>query len=142
MDGSGVVYDDHPRHAWRGMEYGFELKGVSTFQFQKIKKDNSGPLDKHLRQVSRYFLMGGFGLFIIIYEDKTTQEYLEWVVEPEPELIEEQRAELITLNDAVDRKKLPPQLPECAVRKGAFRDCSYGGVRGVCETVQQWKDVK
>jgi hypothetical protein len=145
MDGSGIVPMDHPRARWRGQEFGFELKGDSTFLFQSHKAN--GPKEDHLNQVARYFLMSGFKLFVILYEDKSTQEWHEWVFDAdEPEMrqrIEDQRAELDRLNHAVDREKLPPMLPECVKRGQAFRSCGFGGVGGVCLAHQNkdWPDI-
>lgn len=136
MDGSGVVPNDHPRPAWRNQEFGFELKGVSTFQFATLKSD--GPLLKHKRQVARYFLASGFPLFVILYEDKTTQAWKEWVIEADdPEmkqLILEQRVELEALNVAVDTKVLPPMLDDCQKQRGPIfnKECPYGGRSGRC----------
>jgi hypothetical protein len=142
VDGYGVVPDDHPRNVWQGQEFGFELKGVSTFQFGRYKDD--GPKSDHLDQVARYFLMSGWPLFSIMYEDKTTQSTFEWVIEAEdPDMqqrIEAQREELRALNDAVQTKTIPPRLPECArLRGNTFSECPFGrSVTGPCATVSLW----
>lgn len=130
LDGRGEVPMDHAVTRWRGLEFGFELKGVSTFQFQKYKYD--GPERKHLLQVHHYFVLGNFDLFVIIYEDKTTQETKEWVIEPDPVLLAEAQADIDALALSVENKTLDPQLPECAQRKGLWSDCPYGK-NGKCQ---------
>lgn len=140
MDGLGVVPDDHPRTQWRGEEFGFELKGVSSFQFPKLKK--SGPLEKHRQQVDRYFLMSGMKLFVIMYEDKTTQEFKEWVIERDETRVEAQRQELSDLNQSVETRKLPPMLPACALGQGPeWADCQFGGRGGTCIRAGEWPRV-
>lgn len=139
-DGVGIVPDDHPRQPWRGKEFGVEIKGVSTFQFQQYS--TNGPKESHLFQVDRNFLLGGFGLYVVIYEDKTTQRWHEWVLEPDPKRIDAQRQELAELNDAIDNKALHPMLPECVKRVGAFRECPFGGATGPCVKAGTWPRIK
>lgn len=130
MDGEGVVPDDHPRERWRGLEYGFELKGLNSWGFKAL----NGMKEAHLDQVHRYFLSGGHPLFVIIYENKDNQQWHEWVIEPDPDRLRKQQDELNTLNDAVDHKRLLPMLPECRERKGEdWRNCAYAGRGGICE---------
>lgn len=142
MDGSGVVPMDHPRTEWRGEEFGFELKGVSGYMFPKMR--DSGPNEAtHLRQVARYFLMTGFKLFSIVYEDKSTQEWKEWVVDSESDqmqrLMNEERGTLQWLNKSIDDRKLPPKLAPCAKQKGEqWRSCPMGGDDGSCLAAGEW----
>lgn len=142
LDGTGIVPDDHPRVEWRGEEFGFELKGVSTFLFPKYK--DAGPREEdHLQQIGRYFLKQGYRLFVVIYEDKSTQEWKEWVVDAESDqmqkIINRQREELECLNDSVDRKQLPLMLPACASKTGkTFQECPMGGVNGPCALAGSW----
>lgn len=142
LDGIGIVPNDHPRIDWRGEEFGFELKGVSTYLFPKYK--DAGPKETdHLQQVARYFLKQGYRLFVIIYEDKSTQEWKEWVIDAESEMmkkiIADQKGELEWLNDSVNRKKLPVMLHECSKLKGTtFNGCPMGGPNGPCATAGEW----
>lgn len=139
MDGLGIVPDDHPRVDWRGKTFGFELKGVSTFQYGTYAKKGAVPKRDHLNQVSRYFLSSGVDLFVIIYEDKTTQAWTEWVIEPNAQLVEEQRVELDALNESVEDEVLPEQLPGCAKRTGPdWNSCPFAGAGGICETARTW----
>lgn len=137
MDGMGVVPMKHPNPAWRGLEFGFELKGVSPFLFQQYKGNQAK--EEHRGQVDRYFLSSGLGLFVIIYENKATQEWIEWVYEPEPARVSLSKDELVRLNRSVDSHKLPDKLPECVKRKGkVFQDCPYGGQSGCCAQSGTW----
>ena len=140
MDGAGVVPDDHPVERWRGMEFGWELKGVNTFQYKKMLE----PPDKFLNQINRYFLSGGFDLFVLIAEDKSSQEWREWVIEPDPERIEAQRQELVMLNELATTRTLPVMKPGCVDHtdpdwKKGF--CPYSGNGGTCVSADTWEDV-
>lgn len=140
-DGIGIVPDTHPRRVWRGKDYVFELKGISTFQFGKVKDE--GVLPKHLKQVHRYFLSGGFDLAVIIYEDKTTQNWHEVVIEPDDRLLDESRRELEALNSAIVRKQLHDMLPECRALKGAtWHDCGFGAATRTCPRAGRWPRLK
>lgn len=136
MDGVGTVPTDHPREEWRHLEFGFELKGANTFTYKTIVAE--GPL-RYLSQVHRYFLSGGYDLFAIVVEDKNSQDWTEWVIEPDPELLVEQRAELDVLNRAVDTETLPSMLVTCRKQVGeVFRNCSFGGRHGPCVAATRW----
>ena len=141
VDGVGEVSHSHPYPAWRGKEFGFELKGISTFQFAKIR--DNGPLDKHLKQVHRYFLSGGFDLFVIVYEDKTTQAFEEFVIEPDQQLLAGSKRELVILNEAIAKKELHGMLPDCQRARGPeWQDCAFGGQHGLCQRAGLWPRLK
>lgn len=130
LDARGVVPDNHAQVRWRGLEYGVEVKGVSTFQFSELKKN--GMLHKHKKQVHHYFVLGCFDLFIVIYEDKTTQDFHEWVVEPEQALLEEAEKEIWELRNAVRTGQMHPMLPGCRRHDAVWKECGYGE-NGRCE---------
>jgi hypothetical protein len=137
MDGLGVVPDDHPNLSWRGLEFGFELKGVNGFQFSKLIQQPL-PKEEHLDQVDRYFLSSGVDLFVVLYECKLTQRTHEWVITRDEQRIQESAYELDELNAAVDQEELHPQLRSCSARMGPYwQSCPYAGKGGVCET---WRD--
>lgn len=144
MDGLGLVGSDHPNVMWRDEDFGMELKGVSTFVFQRIEKGDRDIKAEHLRQVHRYFILsGGIKLFVIIYEDKTTQRWLEWVVTPDPALLAEQERELDVLNNAIDQRRLHPMLSMCKQGVGQqWNDCKYGGRGGPCQRAGTWPGLK
>jgi hypothetical protein len=138
MDGIGQVPSDHPNKKWRDLSFGFELKGVSPYQYHKYLEDKVK--DAHRKQVGRYFLSSGFELFVIVYENKATQEWFEWVVEPDKKILDEAKTELALLNSAVDAKRLPDMLPGCKTRKGdEWKDCPFAGKTApVCPAMGLW----
>jgi hypothetical protein len=143
MDGRGVVPLTHPKDQWRGLEYGFELKGMNTYAYNPASAKPQAK-DDHLEQVHRYFLSGGFDLFVIVYEDKNTQAWKEWVIEPDPARLASQELELDRLNYAVDTETIPDMLPECTKQSGdTFRNCPFGGKGGICvKQGKEWPTTK
>ncbi len=138
MDGVGTVPSDHKNESWRDLEFGFELKGTNSYVFRKALETNQ-PKEEHLDQVHRYFLVGGFDLFVIVYENKDNQEWLEWVIEPDPKRLAAQEKELNELNGFVDQQQIPPMLPGCKTQTGKeWEWCPYAGKTGVCVQRDQW----
>lgn len=147
MDGTGIVPATHANKSWRNKTFGFELKGVNPFLFKKIadtQEDQVLPAFKieHKQQVHRYFLTSRVDLFIIVYEDKATQNWIEWVIEPDDDFVEESRRELVLLNRAVDRKSLPHMLTDCRKSKGDlfWNDCPFGTLNGPCVATRNWPE--
>lgn len=137
MDGIGIVPDDHPNVEWRSREFGFELKGMNSYGYKYASA--SGVKEDHLNQIHRYFLSGGFDLFVVIYENKDNQEWTEWVVTPDESRMEAQRLELQSLNEHVSQKTLPLMLPDCAKKQGNnWKWCQFAGETGVCVRRDQW----
>ena len=137
MDGLGIVPDDHPRERWRGLEFGWELKGINSNGYRYAL--TNGVKEDHLNQIHRYFLSGGMDLFVVIYENKDTQEWKEWVIEPDQKRLEAQQAELDALNGYADQELLPPILSECLSGTGKTAQwCPFGGKTGVCLRRDQW----
>lgn len=144
VDGVGFTGDLPIREEWKNKTFGFELKGMNPFVYQKWA---SGPRPlkpnpKHLHQMGSYFLSGGFDLFIYIVEDKATQSWEEVVVEPDPRMIKESEEEIVFLNKCVDNQTLPPILQECQDREGAFKGCPYGQTKkgSVCLRTKEWDE--
>lgn len=98
----------------------FELKGISNFT-----ATISEPKPEHLLQVHTYFFGTGWDVCSLVYEDKKTQEWKEFVIRPEPMLMRAVRRELQVLNEAVEEQELPDVLPECRAKTGAFKTCPY-----------------
>ena len=137
-DGVGEVPMDHPRVEWRGKEFGFELKGVSTFQFAKHVKDDK-PIPKHVEQIRRGMLISGTPLWVLLYEDKTTQRTHEWVIERDPVHDKRHRAQLTELNASVTNRKLFPLLDDCKKRKGTgWSECPFGKDTMICPKAGDW----
>lgn len=128
MDGVGTTPDTNKREDWRGKRYGFELKSMNSYGYdQAVKLDKIK--DDHLAQIHRYFLLTGMELFIYIIENKDTNRWHEWVVEPDMEMLESSRRELASLNDALRVEELPAVRQSCAAKIGpAYRGCPYASV--------------
>lgn len=129
MDGQGTVPANHPMLGWRNEEFGFELKGVNPFTYSKIMKKKI-IMDDHMEQIQRYMLISGLKLFVVIYENKGTNEYFEWVIPADSQMQEDSRAELEVLNDSVDQQLLPEPLPSCLLAMGdSWKGCPYAGTQ-------------
>jgi hypothetical protein len=133
VDAVGRVPLDHPRDHWRGLEFGVELKGMNEWPFKKMVEADD-QVEKHKGQFGRYFLSGGFDLFIVLYENKNTNTWKEWVFERSDVDLDAVRAELVELNAAVDNHQLHDPLPSCKARMGShWTACPFNGKGGICE---------
>ena len=102
-----------------------------------------GLKEEHLNQIHRYFLVGGFDLFVVIYENKDNQEWTEWVVTPEPKRLKQQEEELSRLNQAVETETLPVMLQGCQTRNSQeWKQCPFAGNQGVCVQAQSYNQVQ
>ena len=141
-----IFYDGTWRHLrWQatllGLEFGFELKGTNSFVYRKAVE--VGLKEEHLNQIHRYFLVGGFDLFVVIYENKDNQEWTEWVVTPEPKRLKQQEEELSRLNQAVETETLPVMLQGCQTRNSQeWKQCPFAGNQGVCVQAQSYLQVQ
>lgn len=87
---------------------------------------------KHLLQIHRYFRQSGevfgepYSKAVLVYENKSTQDWIEFNLEPNEALLEIADRELMDLTMAVDRKELPEMLPSCRKLKGkTFKECKF-----------------
>lgn len=143
-DARGIVPHDHPKPKWRGLEFGFELKGVGAYVYPKYVKGEDGEMkDEHARQVAFNCLLGGYDLYVIIYENKGTNEWFEWVIEPDEDLMAEQKEELLRLNGSLINERLPKMLPQCKAQIGpTFNECPFGGKNGPCARAGNWPALR
>lgn len=138
MDGFGFVPDNHPIERWRDEPFGLELKGVNPFQYPRQSRQED-PIEKYLRQIARYVLMRGMKLFVVLNENKGTNELREWVIEVDQKMVDESDEELRLLNKAVDQRRLHPLLASCKLRMGkTWEDCQFSGRQGTCEKTKRW----
>lgn len=141
LDGMGVVPDDHPRKKWRGKLFGWELKGVNQWQYPRWVQQVE-PIPGHLDQIDRYRLLYGVELFSVVYENKSSNEWYEWVLEPDMYRLDDSYRELQDLNTAIRRKRMHDMLPSCKLRQGAdWRGCPFAGRNGTCEKAGSWFDA-
>lgn len=103
----------------------FELKGTS--QFKQVR--DRGAMPAHIKQVHAYLLTSGYPEAIIVYEDKSNQEWVEVQIERDPKIISELTDILEGLNHAIDTNTLPPRLPDCENQTGAtYNSCQYASI--------------
>lgn len=121
MDGMGET-NGHPYYG-DGVDFGFELKGTNDFAYRGSKY--TGPKPAHLAQVDRYFLVSGLEMFSLLYEDKNSQQWQEWVIQRDETRVKQARKDLVELNTAIDTKTLHPIQTECLKGEGDARYCPY-----------------
>lgn len=113
---------------------GWELKSINARGFRFVSND--GPLEKHLRQIHAYMIATGIKTWSLIYEEKDTQQWREYVIPYDEEMGQEVMDELARLNAALATKTLPPVLPLCARKEGTqFKQCQFAHV---CNDIQKW----
>lgn len=158
MDGFGNTGDMPLKEEWKNRDFGFELKGMHPNVFAQTKKAEHIP-PKHNEQVQRYMLQTGLELFVYVAEDKATQEWVEYVIEVDPNYRAKANAEIARLNEAVNLTELPPRLAPCQAKldgkksyytKGfdsidpyTFSKCPYGkSVKdSACLKIESWDDI-
>jgi len=111
-------------------ETGWELKSINERGFKFVLQD--GIKLEHKRQITGYMLATGLRRWSVIYEEKNTQEYKEFVYEYDETLADSVRDELARLNQHVATRTLPVMLPDCAEKKNStYKQCAY---RDLCAT--------
>lgn len=115
--------------------YGVEVKGVGSLSFVK-----DGPYTTHLHQIHSYFVADpSIDVFSLVYEDKMTQQWREYIVEKDMQIMKSVRRELRALKTYTEKKKFLPMIDECKLRRGpAFRDCPYSSI---CASAN-WKELE
>lgn len=110
--------------------WGLELKGTS--QFQVVKQ--YGALPSHVKQVHGYLTARpDLEKFIVLYEDKSTNQWHEVHIERDPKIVRQIERILNALNEAIDNKQLPEVLNECEYGEGAYKGCPFSYL---CKQVQ------
>lgn len=134
LDGLGVA----KRGRWVGSDFGFELKGRNDYVFksQVIKSVD----EKTRKQVDFMHLLTGLDLFVIMNENKNTQENKEWVFQREDDRVRDMAKQVKELNRAIDIQRLHPMLEECRreLKNGEFYVCPFGGPGGSCVASGNW----
>ena len=103
---------------------GWELKSINARGYRWVLE--RGPKAEHLKQIHAYMLATGLRLWSLIYEEKDTQSYKEFLVEYSPAIADEVLDELARLNRAVRERELPPMLSGCVQKNGmTYRSCAY-----------------
>jgi hypothetical protein len=103
----------------------FELKGTSQYKMVQSK----GAMPAHIKQVQAYLLASGLHEAVIVYEDKSNQQWQEIAIHRDPKIIDEIYEILSKLNDSVKAGVLPERLEECEAKVGAtFNSCPYSHI--------------
>jgi hypothetical protein len=113
---------------------GWEFKSINSRGYRSVHE--SGPLWKHLLQVHTYMLATGIRVWSLMYEDKDTQQWTEFIVPWSDEIGDQVHAELQMVNRAVSDRVLPPVLPDCAKGEGTtYKQCPY---RSNCPSLSRY----
>ena len=83
--------------------------------------------DIHLRQIHTYFVLDPeIKVFSLIYEDKRSQDWKEFVVYPDQTLLVDVKKEMVRLEDSVAFKIYPEVKENCRQRQGKeYQQCPY-----------------
>jgi hypothetical protein len=113
---------------------GFEFKTINDRGWNRV--NSFGPLDSHIAQVHNYMYLGDIDHFSIVYENKNTGEWREFLVPADEKKIKEAKEGFEILNDFLSTETLPPVLPDCKAQEGStYRNCPY---RDICLKVKGW----
>lgn len=108
-----------------GERWGFELKGANDNTYRYVATFDA-PKAEHLLQVGAYFLGNpDIDRFSLVYENKNSNEYREFVVSRDDAPVDKVKDALSTLNFYLDTSTMPPVLEECQQRTGAYRSCPF-----------------
>lgn len=134
IDGVGIVPDDHELKA-EHEKFGWELKSINSNGYRYVL--SGGPKKQHLQQIHAYMLATDLRVWSLCYENKDTQEWKEFVVHYDEKMAQEVLDELQYLNDCLEKKELPPVLPECREMKGPYKQCPFAHV---CLDQHEWPE--
>ena len=113
-----------------------ELKGTS--QYNMVER--SGVLPQHKKQAIAYMIMSGMKMTRFIYECKSSQRFIEIPYEYDKEIAREVKTEAKSIaRYGRSGTTLPPMLPECNERTGAYEQCSY---REFCPKARGQQDAR
>ncbi len=115
-----------------------ELKSINTNGFGRVAA--FGPQKNHRIQVGTYMYLSGVDKGCIVYEDKNTQEYREYIVEMDKDLedlVTESAQEIWGL---LKQEVLAEPLTDCEAKMGfRYQTCPY---RDRCLTVKNYKEAE
>lgn len=113
--------------------FGWELKGINSRGYRYLHE--GGPKPQHLKQVTAYMMATDIDPWSLVYENKDTNEWKEFVIYLTHDLVDAVETELKTINTHLAEQTLPPVLEECKQGKGPFRQCAYAHK---CLTQKGW----
>lgn len=113
---------------------GLELKSCNVNAYSGIR--SFGPKTEHLFQVYTYMLATGISVFSLIYENKDTQDWEEFVIERDEAMIERVKEKAEGLWDKTYTKQLFPMIEKCEYKEGWQYDWCTNRVS--CMGMKEW----
>lgn len=119
---------------------GLELKSINSNGFNWVMTAEAPKL-QHQGQVGTYFVMlPEIDAFSVIYENKDTQDYKEFVIKREKGPVSAARIELEVLNEHVENETFPEVKDLCWAKQGSeYLQCPF---RDICPTISSWTQAK
>lgn len=113
---------------------GLEIKSANERAYSSAL--SFGVKDEHMFQVHSYMLGMLIDVFSVIYENKNTQDWVEYVVERDEGWIKKVKDACDQRWEGVAKRELEPRLDKCEYREGWQYDwCKY---RDVCMATRSW----
>lgn len=119
---------------------GLELKSINSNGFNWISAAEQ-PKVQHMGQIGTYFVMlPDIDAFSVIYENKDTQDYKEFLIKRENGPVTAARIELEVLNEHVDHRTFPEVKDGCWAKQGSeYLQCPF---REICPTISTWDQAE
>lgn len=115
-----------------------ELKSINHNGFGQVS--TFGPKEDHIAQVGTYAAAAGHEKAVIIYEDKDTQEYREFVIKSTELPVSQIAARSRELWDRTRAEELAEPLEKCIEKTGyRYTGCPY---REQCLDIHEWDEAK
>ena len=115
-----------------------ELKSTNSNGFNRVM--TFGPLGGHPFQVGTYVLTTGAEKGVLIYENKDTQDFKEFVLYRDDLPLDEIEVINDKLWEKVAGQELLDMLPECEIKTGyKYAGCPF---RNVCPAMKSWKQAE
>lgn len=104
--------------------FGLEVKSINSRGFGFVLRENA-PKPEHIYQIHAYMYLSGLSVFSVVYENKDTGEWKEFLVPRDPKIIFDVSKKLLSMNQMVDINKLPDVLEPCTRKMGPYHNCPY-----------------
>lgn len=116
----------------------FEFKSINKRGFSQVV--TFGPLESHILQTHAYMYAGDYEKTSIVYEDKDSGDWREFLVNRDEEIIKKVKDELETLDLDYSNEILVEPLSDCQEKRGSlYRQCPF---RDICLDIGSWKDME
>lgn len=116
-----------------------EYKSINANGYAAVRA--FGVKAEHNEQIHSYMLAGGFDAARVVYENKNTNDILEFHVERDSMVIAKVEEDLNFLNTATAAGVLLPILPECHKKEGQYRWCPYASQCLTASPENNWRDM-